>query len=365
MKNLFKLIYLLASLAFVPALRGQTGFTVPDCLVNMTFFVQGAVAPTGPAFPQSAFDNRQTACTIWTFAYANSGFNPVSMVVEIAPDSATPGIPGAFATYTAITGSNPATSVASNQTTFTGPAGSYPAWIRVTATTLTGSGRVTGILYGYRQTATTASGGAGCAAPCVVIGPDAPGAARTQSPVEVSGLSNEAAPKVRAIQTDAAGTLLNQPSGPTVATGGTAQIPNVLYSEDEATPATKAVFAQAPYYFDGLTWNRSFGCNSSAVITLTATGPTQIITLTALSKIRICHISMSAASAVGIQLVQGTGVNCATGPANLTGVYQNATSIALDFPQNSALITAVSQALCVTLSANVNVGGVVVYETAP
>jgi hypothetical protein len=77
--------------------------------------------------------------------------------------------------------------------------------------------------------------------------------------------------------------------------------------------------------------------------------------------VRICHISLSTASAEDIKIVYGTGANCVTGPADMTGLYRNVTSIALDFQPTAALRTIASQAVCVNQSAAVNAGGVVIY----
>jgi hypothetical protein len=115
--------------------------------------------------------------------------------------------------------------------------------------------------------------------------------------------------------------------------------------------------------FDGNagTWFNEFGCTEQATISLTA-GTTQIIAAAASEVIRVCHISISWDATVDFSLVSGTGANCATGPANLTGVYRAITAIALDMESSHASIrAAASQAVCVTQTGAANGGGVVVF----
>jgi hypothetical protein len=101
------------------------------------------------------------------------------------------------------------------------------------------------------------------------------------------------------------------------------------------------------------------GCNLSAAFNLAGAGSTQIVALSGTKTIRVCHISMSTVAGEDIKLVQGTGVNCVTGPADLTGLYKNALTIALDL--NGTLSTAAGQALCVNQSVAQATGGVVTY----
>lgn len=116
-----------------------------------------------------------------------------------------------------------------------------------------------------------------------------------------------------------------------------------------------------PHLFNGSTWDRDFLCANRAAITLTAAGDTQIIAASGSTVVRICHISFASASAVDIKVTQGTGVNCATGPADLTGLYRAVTSVALDFQPTAALRSSASQAVCLNQSGAVNTGGVVIY----
>jgi hypothetical protein len=107
-----------------------------------------------------------------------------------------------------------------------------------------------------------------------------------------------------------------------------------------------------------------FVCTQSRAVVLTAAGNTEIVPAVTGKLIRICHVSFALSVAVNVNFVQGSGVACATGPANLSGVYQNVSAIALDFTARSALRTTVdtpAQAVCVNLSGIATGGGVVMY----
>lgn len=114
-------------------------------------------------------------------------------------------------------------------------------------------------------------------------------------------------------------------------------------------------------HFDGTNVETDFVCNTATPLTLTASGNTEIVALTALKSVRICHISLSGDSTVNVKLTTGTGANCGTGTADLTGFYNQAVSIALDFQQAAALRAPAGNAVCVNLSGASNWGGVVVY----
>lgn len=130
-----------------------------------------------------------------------------------------------------------------------------------------------------------------------------------------------------------------------------------------ATPSFTATKQPVyPYKFNGATWDRDFNCPNSAPITFSAaSGTLEIVALTSLQTIRICHISLSSTVATNITLVYGTGTNCGTGTTSLSGAYQQVTSMALDFGATGALRPAVSNAFCVTSSVSATVGGLVTY----
>lgn len=177
-------------------------FTQPDCFQPVNF-VGVAASP--------AFDNSSKGCNSWVFDYANEGFSVISIVVQTAP-AIGPGIsPGAWSTFTPITGINPNTSIVAAISTFGTNLTFFP-FVRVNLTTATGSGVVQGTLYGWRIPASGSAGG-GCvgtiATPCIVAGPNASGAPPTKSPVLISGQTgSDAGPgNVETVHVDALGNL--------------------------------------------------------------------------------------------------------------------------------------------------------------
>lgn len=177
--------------------RGQTVVTQrPDCFLPLGLIT---AAPTniGP------FDNRTLGCNTWAIDYNNFGFTVLSLVVQTAPN-ATGNIPGAWSTFTAVTGINPNTATTQAVSTFGGTTSYFP-WIRVRLASVTGTGSITGVLYGWKIPAAP-PGGSGCigtiATPCVVVGPTADGAPPTTSPVLVAGQDGT---NIQTIKTDTVG----------------------------------------------------------------------------------------------------------------------------------------------------------------
>jgi hypothetical protein len=103
------------------------------------------------------------------------------------------------------------------------------------------------------------------------------------------------------------------------------------------------------------------GCPKSAPISLSATGNTQIVALSAGQITQICHISFSTVAPEDFQLTYGTGANCAGGggPTVLSGLYKNALTVALDL--FGTLIVPTGQALCLNQSVAQATGGLVTY----
>lgn len=124
----------------------------PDCVQTFVLTAAGN-APT--------FKNYPAFCLTWTISYTSTGFSGLSITVQSAPDNA--GSAGTFVTYagTVNTGVNPNTTTTSNTTTFTG----YYPWMRVNLSGLTGSGKITGILYGYKAASARSGGGGGGGSP--------------------------------------------------------------------------------------------------------------------------------------------------------------------------------------------------------
>ena len=135
MKILRTLLLLFWAASILPAQVGR----LPDCFL---YFNLDAAESSG------SFDNRQVGCVDWSVTLTNDGFTALSVVFQEAPDSG--GSPGVFVTYTGTTldGANPLTGTTADS--FRGNA--YRSYVRVTSTTVTGSGNIRGILYGFRAT---------------------------------------------------------------------------------------------------------------------------------------------------------------------------------------------------------------------
>ena len=280
----------------------------PDCLV----FFDLTAAPTNSA----SFDNRFIGCDSWTVSYTNTGFATLSLIFQSSPDSS--GSPGGFVNFAGgiVAGVNPNVSITQESTLFKG----YYPWLRVRLDATTGGpGRVRGTFFGWRSSPTAYA--------------------------ILSGLSTVTA---------------NQ--GTAAAVGGRWPV----YLSDGANPVgTNAnPIAAGQELYNGATglWTPTPACTSHAAITIAGAGTTQIVALSGATQIRVCHFSLGMAGATNITLVQGTGANCATGPADITGAYQSILDLALDFEGRSIVTAGAGQALCVTNSAAVAGGGFVTYS---
>lgn len=312
--------------------RGQGVPVAPDCQVFITFTVAGSTA---------VFDNRTAACVSWTIQYTSTGLSGLTLTFQSAQGAVTP---GAFGTYggTTIAGVNPMTSTTGEISTFSNGTVNIP-WVQVTLSGLSGAGNVRGVLYGYKSGSGGGGGGGGSgtcpsAVPCIVVGPDAPGAASTHNPVQVAGNDGT---DVRAIATDAAG---NTRVTGAVAVGGTGLAPVVTGGVN----STNNVMAD-------------FFCQQSAAVTIGGSGITQIVPLSAGKVVHICHLDFAAGAISNVTIVTGTGSNCGTGTASLSGVYQSVIAVAIDFGEKGALIAPASNAVCLNFASAVTAGGIVTY----
>src|ERR1700689_5639001 len=115
----------------------------PDCQFFFTLTAAGSL-PAG-----NGFDNRQQGCTSWNFSYVNSGFSGLTITVQSAANKA--GNAGSWGTgfavqQTTVSGSNAATNTTGGFWWVQGT----NAFVRVTLSGVTGSGVVTGSVYGWR-----------------------------------------------------------------------------------------------------------------------------------------------------------------------------------------------------------------------
>jgi hypothetical protein len=326
------LAVLLWTATAAPFALGQSAQIQDDCFISFSFTAAGQV--TNPLFDTG---HNFSGCVDWQVVYYSTGFSALSLAVESAPDSN--GAPGTFVTFagTVITGVNPNTATTSAQARLYG----YFPWNRVHLASVTGSGRVSGILYGCRQPGCSnlppPAAAGGCVGtvmtPCVVEGPAATGMPLSGNPV-LTGISDG---------TNARDILAASAVG-------------------DASPAT-GIPAAAPSVFNGATWDREFTCRNATVIDDSAMGNTQILAAVAAQNIRICKMTLTAAATVGIQLTQGTGVNCATGNNPLGGLYQAVLTVAEDYVADQAgLIAGASQAVCLNLSAGTRTTGTIFWS---
>lgn len=111
----------------------------PDCTFGFSF--------TGAA-SSNDYDNRQTACTSWTFVYYNTGFSALSIELDAAPDNG--GQPGTYIVWPNLaSGALPLTNtVGGNITGYR-----YQPWVKVKLNSVTGSGSIRGTALGWRPIA--------------------------------------------------------------------------------------------------------------------------------------------------------------------------------------------------------------------
>jgi len=124
----------------------------PDCQIPFVFTVANQIAPANfQGSGIAALNNKQIGCNVWQVQYASTGFGAVSLVLQSANDIA--GVPGAFGTIggTVVQGINPMTSTTGSSNLITTFGTAFAPWVRMTPTTATGSGQITGIALGWRQ----------------------------------------------------------------------------------------------------------------------------------------------------------------------------------------------------------------------
>lgn len=150
-----KRVLFLLALAFPAFAQTQTNL-VPDCVIGFTFSAVGQFSTINPA---SCGHNIQRVWD-WRMSYDANGFSPIQVELQSAPDSS--GSPGTWAAFTGtvVDGANPSTSTTNASLRMTG----YQPWVRVILLSATGTGTVTGTLYGCRAPGCsqgTAGGGGG------------------------------------------------------------------------------------------------------------------------------------------------------------------------------------------------------------
>lgn len=325
---------------------GQNVPAPPDCVLFINFL------PSGSGFATGGFDNRTIGCQTWTLSYqatAQSGtITALSFQYSESPLGTQPN-PGTYTNFTGadqvVTGINPNTSNTGAVTVFQnnapGDTTTVPAsWVRVV---LTGSfaGVLNGVVYGYRSGYTgSGAAGSGCPNPCPVIGTTNPGSAVANAPVQI-GLSD--------------GTNVRR------ALGDTGGRPIVVGPAANGASVVGNPLMTAKLDGTGALVRSDFTCTSQAAIILAAGTNVVVVAGTAMTTIRVCHISFSMDATANIILRQGSGTTCGSSTTNLTGAYQNVTGLALDFTEIAPLVAGTGLDLCINSSGSVTLGGVVTY----
>ena len=333
MRNISRIPLLFSLLCLPGKAWGQGVPVAPDCQLFMSFSTAASTA---------TFDNRTAACVTWTVQYTATGFTGLTLTFQSAQGAVTPGTFGAYG-GTLVTGANPMTITTGEVSSFKNGTVNIP-WVRMTLSGLSGTGNVVGVLYGYKAGSGGGGGGGGggtCpeVTPCVVIGPDAPGSASSQNPVQVAGNDGT---DVRAVKTDSSGDTLVAGSAPA---GSAAGNPVTFGYKDDSSNALSA-----------------FAFPDQGAFTLSSGTDVVVVAGTSAKKTYLGHLSFTADSAQTVTIRQGTGSTCGTGTLTVAGPYPNAAAFALDFSAAGGLHTTVNaNDLCLHFGGSVTAGGGVVY----
>jgi hypothetical protein len=353
-----------------------------DCGYTFSFNTASSGAQAAGTFVAGStgttpiIDNRQVGCLDWIVTYApNTAVASVSLAFQVATDVL--GVPTTWSNYpgTLNSGINPNTAITAGGavTDATGP--KYP-FLRMNMTTLTGAGAViSGRLYGWKRRPTYVSiaSGGGCvgtsATPCVVDGPTASGSAATKPPVMVAG--KDTIGNVQTLLTSRKAALAVAGFPIVLGDGLPLNAPTLAIVDNSTGSIEPSIMQNFPYILNGnfsSGWDRQFSCTISAPVTLTTIGLTKIISTGLSGSIRICNLSLAFASPVDVKLVEGTQTvtPCDTGATDMTGLFRSV--VALDPPWgNQATLRSASPSddICISMSASVNGGGVVIYADIP
>ena len=103
--------------------------------------------------PTTGFDNKALGCTKWILVHSSTGFSAETIALQSASDSS--GVAGSWSNFagTITDGTNPSTATTQASLTATG---FYP-WISVNLSSVTGSGSIYWVLYGWREGAAASS----------------------------------------------------------------------------------------------------------------------------------------------------------------------------------------------------------------
>lgn len=138
-----------------------------------------------------------------------------------------------------------------------------------------------------------------------------------------------------------------------------------------ANPTVSGLAAYMMAY-NGTTWDRmqvpTAACDdparvSSVAISTASSGNVELVALTSTQIVYVCGGFVSADGTVGVQWIYGTGTACATGETDLSGVVSLQAREGFVLPAGGTpyMKSAASNALCIELSAAVQVNGFLTY----
>jgi hypothetical protein len=128
-------------------------------------------------------------------------------------------------------------------------------------------------------------------------------------------------------------------------------IPNtVAYAagHNDGTGNVQTPVATQNHLRNDTTLDQQFTCANTAPITVAAGATTQIVGLTASQTIRVCSVVLTMSATGTFKFIYGTGVDCVTGPADITSAMDltTATPLVVSSGAGSVLRTASANALC-------------------
>ena len=269
----------------------------PDCSFNFSLSAAGN---------SSAVPN---ACPYLYFSYKSTGFSGLSVQLNGAADSS--GSPGTFGALsgTVNVGSNPLTSTTGAYAQITATQTNMAAWLQVNLSGLTGTGQVTGVVYGYKAAFALGGGGGGGGA----TGPTGPtGPSGPSGPSGPTGPTGTGATGATGATGPSGGPT--GPSGATGATGATGPSGGPT-GPTGATGATGATGPSAVHAFGG-----SFGGTASGAPVLTASSTTAVYTTVPYScTIQAWNITISPADTATIDIWKvATGTAIPTSSNSIT-----------------------------------------------
>jgi hypothetical protein len=331
---------LVVTQGWVSAQPVQTVIQQPDCLV---FFQLTSASSSGN------IDNRQRGCTNWSVTYTSSGFTGLTLAFQSSSDTA--GTPTSFGTFagTVLSGSNPSTAITEAAATYSG----YYPWLRVNLSGLTGTGTTRGMALGWK--ANTQS--------LAIVGAVDANIIKWGGVATTLGQKAMAASVPVVVASDQSNVPVSQATASALNATVAQPTASLLNAQVVGVAAAGAALSGNPVrtgVSDGTNVQNVFSCPSRAAVSTAASGSTQIVALSGGKIIYVCGTALTAASAVTISLVSGTGADCVTGPTTIAGAYSGVTSMVLGYPQ-LVVKSVVSEALCINLGGAVAVSGEVFY----